>query len=56
MKAPLSEMKATEELAAYRWSSYPAKEYGYRDGSGVHRVVHRLEQSAKDDRDLAQRL
>ena len=33
-----------------------AKEYGYRDGSGVHRVVHRLEQAAKEDRDLAHRL
>ena len=33
-----------------------AKEYGYRDGSGIHRVVHRLEQAAKEDRDLAHRL
>ncbi len=33
-----------------------AKEYGYRDGSGVHRVVHRLEEAAKEDRDLAHRL
>ncbi len=33
-----------------------ANEYGYRDGSGVHRVVHRLEQAAKEDRNLAHRL
>ena len=32
-----------------------AKEYRYRDGSGVHRVVHRLEEAAKEDRDLAHR-
>lgn len=33
-----------------------AKDYGYRDGSGVHRVVQRLEQRAKQDRALARRL
>jgi propanediol utilization protein len=33
-----------------------AKECGYRDGSGIHRVVHRLEEAAKEDRDLAHRL
>jgi len=33
-----------------------AKGYGYRDGSAVHRVVQRLEQAAKEDRDLARRL
>jgi hypothetical protein len=32
-----------------------AKQYGYRDGSGIHRVVHRLEEAAKEDRDLAHR-
>jgi PIN domain nuclease of toxin-antitoxin system len=30
--------------------------YGYRDSSGVHRVVHRLEEAAQEDRDLAHRL
>ncbi len=33
-----------------------AAENGYRDGSGVHRVVQRLEQRAKTDRALSQRL
>jgi len=33
-----------------------AKEYGYRDGSGIHRVVHRLEEAAKEDRNLAHRM
>jgi hypothetical protein len=30
-----------------------AKEYGYRDGSGVHRVIQRLEARANSDRQLA---
>jgi len=33
-----------------------AAEYGYRDGSGVHRVIERLEEKAKSDRALARRL
>jgi hypothetical protein len=33
-----------------------AREYGYRDGSGVHQVVRRLEARAKDDLDLANHL
>jgi REP element-mobilizing transposase RayT len=33
-----------------------AADYGYRDGSGVHRVVQRLEERAKNDRALARRL
>ena len=33
-----------------------AREYGYRDGSGVHRVVQRLEAAAKEDHALAHRL
>lgn len=33
-----------------------AAEYGYRDGSGVHRVVQRLEKRAEEDRVLARRL
>jgi hypothetical protein len=33
-----------------------AADYGYRDGSGIHRVVQRLEKKAKDDRALARRL
>ncbi len=33
-----------------------AADYGYRDGSGIHRVVQRLEQKAKDDQALARRL
>ena len=33
-----------------------AAEYGYRDGSGVHQVVKRLEQRARTDRALARRL
>ncbi len=33
-----------------------ARDYGYRDGSGVHRVVQRLEASAENDRTLARRL
>ncbi len=33
-----------------------AKEYGYRDGSGVLRVVQRLEAAAKSDLALARRL
>jgi hypothetical protein len=30
-----------------------AKEHGYRDGSGVHRVIQRLEARANSDRQLA---
>lgn len=30
--------------------------YGYRDGSGIHRVVSRLESRAQWDRDLAAKL
>ena len=33
-----------------------AGEYGYRDGSGVHRVIERLQERAKSDRTLARRL
>ena len=33
-----------------------AADYGYRDGSGVHRVIHRLEEKAKSDRALSCRL
>jgi hypothetical protein len=33
-----------------------AREYGYRDGSGVHQVVRRLEARAKDDLHLANHL
>ena len=33
-----------------------AAEYGYRDGSGVHQVVKRLEERARSDRALARRL
>ena len=33
-----------------------AAEYGYRDGSGVHQVVKRLEERARTDRALARRL
>lgn len=33
-----------------------AADYGYRDGSGIHRVVQRLEKKAKDDPALARRL
>ena len=33
-----------------------AADYGYRDGSGIHRVVQRLEEKAKDDQALARRL
>lgn len=33
-----------------------ARDYGYRDGSGVHRVVQRIEQRAKKDRVLARRM
>jgi hypothetical protein len=33
-----------------------AGDYGYRDGSGVHRVVQRLEKKAEDDQALARRL
>ena len=33
-----------------------AKLYGYRDGSGVHRVVQRLEARAKQDRPLGRQL
>jgi len=33
-----------------------AKDYGYRDGSGVHQVVKRLEKKAESDRALAGRL
>lgn len=32
------------------------KEYGYRDGSGVHQVVKRLEKKAQRDRSLSARL
>ncbi len=33
-----------------------AKVYGYRDGSGIHRVAARLESRAESDRDLAAKL
>ena len=33
-----------------------AKQYGYRDGSGVHRVIQRLESRAKEDRQLGRQL
>ena len=33
-----------------------AREYGYRDGSGVHRVLQRLEARASSDRQLARQL
>jgi hypothetical protein len=33
-----------------------AAEYGYKDGSGVHQVVKRLEERAKSDRALSARL
>jgi len=33
-----------------------AADYGYRDGSGIHRVVQRLERKAKEDQALARRL
>ena len=33
-----------------------AGDYGYRDGSGVHRVVQRLEKKAEDEQALARRL
>ncbi len=33
-----------------------ARDYGYRDGSGVHRVVQRLEAKAESDRTLARHL
>ncbi len=33
-----------------------AKDYHYSDGSGVHRVLQRLEEKAKHDRSLARRL
>ena len=33
-----------------------AESYGYRDASGVHRVVERLEQKCAADRALARRL
>jgi hypothetical protein len=33
-----------------------AADYGYRDGSGIHRVVQRLEKKAQDDQVLARRL
>jgi len=32
-----------------------AADYGYRDGSGVHRVIKRLEETAKRDRALSRR-
>jgi hypothetical protein len=33
-----------------------AKDYGYRDGSGVHRVLQRLEEKAQHDRSLVRPL
>ena len=33
-----------------------AEDYGYRDGSGVHRVLQRLEKKAHHDRSLARHL
>ncbi len=33
-----------------------AADYGDRDGSGVHRVIKRLEERAKGDRTLSRRL
>ena len=33
-----------------------AADYGYGDGSGVHRVIKRLEEKAKSDRALSRRL
>ena len=42
-------------LSGERMTSVAA-DYGYRDGSGVHRVVQRLEQRAQVDRALARHL
>ena len=36
--------------------THVAEQYGYRDGSGVHRVVKRLEARAAEDRQLARKL
>ena len=33
-----------------------AADYGYRDGSGIHRVIQRLEEEAKSDQALSRRL
>ncbi len=33
-----------------------AEDYGYRDGSGVHRVLQRLEEKAQHDRSLSRHL
>ena len=33
-----------------------AAEYGYRDRSGVHGVIQRVEEKAKSDRALSRRL
>ena len=33
-----------------------AKDYDYRDGSGVHRVLQRLEEKVQHDRNLSRRL
>jgi len=33
-----------------------AADYGYRDGSGVHRVIKRLEEKAKSDLAIFRRL
>jgi hypothetical protein len=33
-----------------------AADYGYRDGSGVHQVLQRLEEKAQHDRSLARHL
>ncbi len=33
-----------------------AADYGYRDGSGIHCVIQRVEEKAKRDRALSRRL
>lgn len=33
-----------------------ARQYGYRDGSGIHQIVKRLEERARRDRPLSAHL
>jgi hypothetical protein len=63
MASALAERQSDHRLAIWvrvRLGGEPmtavAREYGYGDGSGVHRVVERLEQRATTDRGLSRQL
>ena len=48
--------RRTGHLYQGRFKAHVVEDYGYRDGSGVHRVIQRPEEAAKTDAPLAHRL